>query len=130
MAQLYPSESNHLESIQALQEPNVHFIGVEIERNLLACGATKILNDDGQYAEVKRVFVAEQARGRGLSKIIMAALEDHLRTIGIRIARLETGIKQPEAIGLYRKLGYTVRGPFGNYQPDPLSIFMEKYLEA
>jgi putative acetyltransferase len=42
--------------------------------------------------------------------------------------QLETGIKQPEAIALYRKFGYAERGPFGSYQPDPLSLFMEKRL--
>ena len=42
--------------------------------------------------------------------------------------RLETGIRQPEAIGLYRSAGYAEIGPFGAYRPDPLSLFMEKRL--
>ena len=42
------------------------------------------------------------------------------------LLRLETGVLQPEALGLYRKLGYRERGPFGAYAADPLSVFMEK----
>jgi putative acetyltransferase len=42
--------------------------------------------------------------------------------------RLETGIHQPEALGLYRAAGFVERGPFGPYRPDPLSVFMEKPL--
>ena len=49
---------------------------------------------------------------------------------GVRLFRLETGIKQTEAVGLYRKLGYRERHPFGAYRPDPLSVFMEKSLDG
>lgn len=58
----------------------------------------------------------------------MAALEGHLRGKKIYVCRLETGVKQPEALGLYRKLGYRERQPFGDCAADPLSIFMEKQL--
>ena len=58
----------------------------------------------------------------------MQHLENHLVGLGVRVARLEAGPKQPEALGLYRKLGYTERGPFGPYADDPLSVFMEKTL--
>jgi putative acetyltransferase len=130
MTALYPSESNHLESIESLKLPNVLFLGVFIENTLAGCGAVKILENDGKYGEIKRVFVAEEYRGKGLSKALMQALEKHLKEIGVKIARLETGIKQPEAIGLYAKSGYVLRSPFGSYKVDPLSIFMEKQLET
>ena len=58
----------------------------------------------------------------------MEALERAAEAEGVTLMQLETGIKQPEAIALYRKLGYIERGPFGSYQPDPLSLFMEKRL--
>jgi putative acetyltransferase len=60
----------------------------------------------------------------------MNALENHLIEMNVRLARLETGCKQPEVIRLYKKLGYIERSPFGEYKPDPLSIFMEKELIA
>jgi putative acetyltransferase len=72
--------------------------------------------------------VLEAYRGRGVSKQLMQALETHLREQQIPLARLETGISQPEALGLYEKLGYQYRSPFSSYQLDPLSVFMEKRL--
>lgn len=130
MAALYPAESNHMESSKALALPNVVFLGGYIEGELVACGAVKTLTDDGTYGEIKRLFVLESHRGKGLSKAIMQRLEAHLKNSGVRIVRLETGIKQPEALGLYNKLAYVERGPFGSYSRDPLSVFMEKRLEA
>lgn len=56
----------------------------------------------------------------------MAHLEDYVKSAGVDVIRLEAGPRQPEALKLYRKPGYTERGPFGRYVPDPLSVFMEK----
>ena len=130
MASLYPSESNHLDGIEALKQPNVLFVGAYQGEELAGCGAVKILTDDGDYGEMKRVFVSPKYRGQGISVEIIHHLENHLLQSGIKIARLETGVKQPEAIGLYHKLGYVERRPFGSYREDPLSIFMEKALGA
>ena len=79
-------------------------------------------------AEMKRVFVAPAARGKGVARLLMEALEREAAKLGVTLMQLETGIRQPEAIALYRKFGYAERGPFGSYQPDPLSLFMEKRL--
>ncbi len=123
---LYPAESNHLESVADLRRPNVLFVGCWLGDELVGTGGAKIMQDDGCYAEIKRVFVLDRHRGRGLSRRIMEYLENELRRRGIELLRLETGVKQPEALGLYRKLGYHERGPFGAYRADPLSVFMEK----
>ena len=129
MSALYPAESNHLESAKALKAPNVLFLGCFLQDQLVGCGAVKILSDDGRYGELKRVFVLESHRGKGYSKAIMEKLEGHLKNNGIALARLETGIRQPEALGLYKRLGYVERAPFGAYVEDPLSLFMEKRLD-
>jgi putative acetyltransferase len=123
---LYPAESNHLESAEALKRPGTIFVGCRVEGQLAASGAARIMSDDGTYAEIKRLFVLDQYRGRGLSYRIMEYLEAQLRGQGIELLRLETGVYQPAAIAIYRRLGYVERGPFGAYRPDPLSIFMEK----
>ena len=128
MDALYPSESNHPESVTGLRSPKVLFIGGFVEDELVACGAVKLQHDDGSYGEIKRMFVLDSHRGKGYSKRILQHLEAHLAQASIKLARLETGIRQPEALGLYRRLGYAERGPFGAYQPDPLSVFMEKQL--
>lgn len=133
MAALYPAESNHMLSVDALLQDNVIFLGCYMDGQLAACGAVTILFDDDEqlsYGEIKRVFVPDGFRGRGLSKHIMRALEDHLLDQDIRVVRLETGIRQPEALGLYFRLGYAERAAFGQYEEDPLSVFMEKILSA
>lgn len=122
---LYPAESNHLVPVDVLEDPAVLFLGARRGGELVACGAVMRADD---YGEIKRVFVMPQARGLGLAVRIMQALEEHLLENHIHIARLETGISQPEALGLYARLGYTRCGPFGDYTEDPLSVFMEKQL--
>lgn len=129
LASLYPAESNHLESASALKRPNVTFLGGSIDNEVVACGAAKILDDDGVYAEIKRLFVLDACRGRGIAGKMMIEIENRLRAAGIAVVRLETGIRQPAALALYSKLGYIERPPFGAYKPDPLSIFMEKRFE-
>lgn len=124
---LYPAESTHLESSADLKRSNVIFVGCRVEGELAASGAAKIMQDDGHYAEIKRVFVIDKHRGKGLSKCIMDFLETEITARGVRLFRLETGVSQPQALGLYRKLGYRERGPFGCYRADPLSVFMEKH---
>jgi putative acetyltransferase len=126
MQSLYPAESNHLVDIDQLAQPRVHFFVAREEGRALGCGSF-VLGADG-HAEMKRVFVDPAARGKGVARAIMAALEREAARLGVTLMQLETGIKQPEAIALYRKFGYAERGPFGSYQPDPLSLFMEKRL--
>ncbi len=123
---LYPAESNHLLDIETLARPQMRFVSASVSGEVFGCGGIWLHED---YAEVKRVYVSPKMRGLGLAKKIMARLEDEARAAGMKIARLETGIYQPEALGLYRALGYADRGPFGNYPTDdPMSVFMEKRL--
>ncbi len=129
MAALYPAESNHFESPEALAQAHVRFFGIHDGDELIACGGVKLMHDEGSYGEIKRVFVLPAYRGKGLARVIMAALEAQLCREQVPLARLETGIYQPEALGLYRRLGYRERAPFGAYRPDPLSLFMEKRLD-
>jgi len=126
MTALYPAESNHLVDIEQLVQPHVHFFVAREEERALGCGAF-VLGESGQ-AEMKRVFVDPTACGKGVARAIMDVLEREAASHGVTLMQLETGIRQPEAIALYRKFGYAERGPFGSYQPDPLSLFMEKQL--
>jgi putative acetyltransferase len=126
MQSLYPAESNHLVDIERLAAAHVYVLVARDGGRALGCGAF-VLGADGQ-AEMKRVFVDPAARGKGVARAIMAALEREAALLGVTLMQLETGIRQPEAIALYRKFGYAERGPFGAYKPDPLSLFMEKRL--
>ena len=126
---LYPSESNHLASIAELSDQSTVFLGIYDGETILGCGAVMVMEDDGQYGELKRVFIKEAYRGQGISKQLIIALENFLIKRSIAVIRLETGIHQLEALGLYKHLGYQIREPYGAYKLDPLSIFMEKKLK-
>lgn len=128
MSALYPSESNHFEPADGLRPPHGSFYGVWVGERLVGCGGVKLV-EAGGYGEIKRLFVLDSERGRGIARLLMARLEADLAGRGLGLARLETGIRQPEALALYRRLGYAERGPFGGYALDPLSVFFEKRLE-
>ncbi len=91
----------------------------------MGCGALRVMAD---YGEIKRMFVRPEARGLKIGRRILDVLETTARSERLACLRLETGIHQPEAIGLYRAAGFIERGPYGGYAPDPLSLFMEKRL--
>jgi len=71
------------------------------------------------------MFVDPAARGQKVGRQILACLEAEAPAIGLARMRLETGISQPEALGLYRSMGYQEREPFAGHGPEPLSVFME-----
>jgi len=120
---MYPPESNHLDSLDELSKTNVHFLAAYVDSEICGIGAVKVMND---YGEIKRLYVPEKYRGQGIAEKIVKELETCLAKRSIFTARLETGVRQLEAIGLYRKLGYSEIAPFGDYTEDPLSVFMEK----
>ena len=123
---LYPAESNHLLDIETLRQPEMRFFAAHRGDEVIAIGGCWL---HGDYAEVKRIYVMPAARGLGLAKLMMQRIEDEAMASGRLIARLETGIHQPESLGLYRRLGYVDRGAFGDYPADdPNSVFMEKLL--
>lgn len=85
------------------------------------------LHPDGT-AEVKRVYVAPDFRGRGLSRTLMTAAEDVARAAGVRHLILESGLMQPESLGLYLRLGYDPVEPFGVFADEPDSRCFGKWL--
>ena len=125
---LYPAESNHLLDIETLRQPEMRFFAAHRGDEVVAIGGCWL---HGDYAEVKRIYVTPAARGLGLAKLMMQRIEAEAMVCSRLIARLETGIHQPESLGLYRRLGYVDRGAFGDYPTDdPNSVFMEKVLSA
>jgi GNAT superfamily N-acetyltransferase len=97
----------------------------------MGCGALRHLGDD--VAEVKRMYVVPGARGRGVSKAVLAGLEEAARDRGWTTLRLETGPLQPEAVALYTGAGYRPIGAFGAHVGDPDaedSLFYERVLDC
>jgi putative acetyltransferase len=120
---LYPAESNHFLDIAALAAADVRFVVARHDGVAVGCGALRVR--DG-YGELKRMYVVPDARGTGLGVRILAALEAIARDERLPVIRLETGIAQPEALTLYTSAGYAPCAPFGEYEPDVLSRFMQK----
>ena len=124
--QPYPASSRHAFSVDKLVREGVVFFVLTYLDQPAACGGVKLFAND--YGEVKRMFVRPAYRGLGLGMNILDRLAEHTRANGINVLRLETGIYQKEAIGLYEKYGFERRPPFGSYREDPLSVYFEKML--
>ena len=74
------------------------------------------------------MWVEPETRRRGIASAILSVMENAAKNTGIKILRLETGIYNRSALVLYERFGFIQREPFGEYGPDPLSVFMEKSL--
>jgi putative acetyltransferase len=96
--------------------------------NDIAVGSGAIKPFDENAMEVKRMFVVEECRGKGIAVTILAALEKWTVELGYSKCVLETGKKQPEAIALYQKSGYTIIPSYGQYKNVANSICFEKQL--
>jgi putative acetyltransferase len=125
---LYPQESRHGLSLELLLAQDVRFFVARIGGPAVGCGGFRLLSPC--RAEMKRVFVAAEARGQGVGRAIVEAVEAAAASEGATTMYLETGVKSDEAIRLYGRLGYAECGPFADYRPDPLSVFMVKSLGA
>jgi len=92
----------------------------------VACGGLRAI--DATSGEVKRMFVPTEHRGRGFSRIVLNGLEKHARSLGWSRLLLETGDRQPEAVGLYESAGYRRIPSFGHYAGSDLSLCFAKDL--
>ncbi len=90
----------------------------------VACGAFKPY--DSTTIEIKRMYTQVQSRGSGFAQMALGEVEKWAAELGYLSALLETGIKQPEAIALYRKLGYHLRANYGPYAGLKTSLCFEK----
>lgn len=77
-----------------------------------ALNVEKLIRDGREYGELKRMYVRPA----------------HARAQGVKVLRLETGIHQAEALGLYESFGFERRTAFGTYRDDPLSLYLEKHI--
>jgi putative acetyltransferase len=126
LAALYPPECNHRLDIDALSAPEIRFFVARFEGKAVGCGALRI--DLAGYGELKRMYVDPMARGRKVARAILLRIEEQARVARLSCVRLEAGVHQPEALGLYHAAGYREISAFGDYGPDPMSVFMEKVL--
>jgi GNAT superfamily N-acetyltransferase len=108
-------------------EPNGMFVVVHDDGVPIGMGGWRRYGTDG-VGEIKRMYVQESARGRGISRLLLAHLERTAVDAGISRLVLETGLAQPEAIALYRSSGYVDVEPFGHYVEYADSVHLGKTL--
>ena len=99
---------------------------VYFENNPIGCGCFKPY--DNYTVEIKRMFVRSENRNSGIANSILQELERWARENNFSKSILETGIKQPEAIKFYKKMGYSKIDNYGPYIDNPTSICMSKKL--
>jgi putative acetyltransferase len=126
MASLYPPEGNFAVDLDALSQPDISFLVARLDGKAVGCGGIKWFADGS--AELKRIFVHDEARGHGIGRKIMAELEAQATARNVTRLYLETGPLNVEAVRLYEALGYQTCGPFADYEENPHSLFMTKDL--
>ena len=109
--------------IDAIKNVVVYYDGI----SPIGCGAFK--EYDNKTVEIKRMFVLPEFRGKGIAVAILKELEQWAAAINYYESILETGKKQPEAINLYRKCGYTIIPNFGQYAAIENSVCMKKLIK-
>jgi putative acetyltransferase len=92
------------------------------------CGAARRIDNDA--AELKRMYVVPAFRRRGISRLLLQALEAEALRLGARRLVLETGVRQHAALALYTQAGFTSIPPYGEYTDSPLSVCLGKDLQS
>ena len=109
---------------EQLNAPNGSFLVGYEDGRAICCGGLKRLDADA--CELKRMYVIPEARGRGVVRVLLAALEDRARELGYLVARLDTGPRQQSAQRIYESEGYIA---VANFNGNPVaSFFGEKRL--
>jgi ribosomal protein S18 acetylase RimI-like enzyme len=122
----YPFTSRHGYSVEKLLREGVAFFVSRCDGSAAGCGGVQLYGTE--YAELKRMYVRPAFRGRGLGRSMLIHLAEFSRKSGAMTLRLETGIHEDAAIGLYESFGFQRRAPFGEYRDDPFSLLYEKTL--
>ena len=133
MRSISPPESVHALEPDALRGPDIGFVGLRENGELIGVGALKrldpVVGGEG-HGEIKSMHTLARHRGRGVARLILRHLMDEARRAGLVRLSLETG-SQPEfapARTLYVAHGFEACGPFGRYEPDPNSAFLTRSL--
>lgn len=105
--------------------PHGAFLVAWSDGDAVGCGALKPTGQPG-VAEVKRMYVLPTARRRGVSRRLLAGLEERATELGYQRLLLETGTAQPEAVALYESAGWGRIEPYGRWKDAPSSICFAK----
>jgi putative acetyltransferase len=124
----YPPEQRHGLALDAIFQPHVRFFLARLSGKAVGCGGVALFPD---FAEVKRMYVRDAARGKGVADAILTRIEREVRNAGLSVLRLETGERQTAAMRFYARAGFRHCQAFGDYllmspQSIATSVFFEK----
>jgi putative acetyltransferase len=123
----YEPNQRHGLALEQLFQPSIRFFIAYLDQVPIGCGGIALFDD---YAEVKRMYVRPTARGRGVAKAILTRLADEAASAGRPVLRLETGVHQTEAIGLYQRSGFSQCAAFGPYAAMPTdAVALSRFFE-
>ncbi len=130
LAAEYPPEQRHGLALEAIFRPHIKFFIARLDGTAVGCGGVALF--DG-FAELKRMYVREAVRGRGVAPALLTHLEETARATGVPLLCLETGTNQQAALRFYEREGFRRCAVFGDYaamlpQAIATSIFMRKPL--
>ena len=128
----YMPEQRHGLALDAIFTPDIRFFLARLNGLAVGCGGVAFWSD---FAEVKRMYVRDVARGRGVAQALLARIEKEARDAGFVLIRLETGVRQIAALRFYERAGFQPCAAFGAYatmapQAIATSVFLEKQLGA
>ena len=128
LSELYPPEQRFGPNLKAqhLAGGLGTFLVARDGGRAVGCGAIRLI--DPRTAEVKRMYVEPEHRGKGVARAVLARLDAAARRLGARRLVLETGTHSPEALALYRGAGFTQIDCWGEYATSPTSLCFEKSL--
>jgi putative acetyltransferase len=128
----YPPEQRHGLALDAIFAPGIRFFLARLNGLAAGCGGVAFFED---FAEVKRMYVRDVARGRGVAQALLARIEKEARDSGSVLLKLETGVRQLAALRFYRRAGFRDCAAFGAYatmapQAIATSVFLQKQLRS
>ncbi|MBN1584191.1 MAG: GNAT family N-acetyltransferase [Anaerolineae bacterium] len=128
LASRYGDDGSGAFAPEDVQGPRAAFVVARLGARPVGCGALKPFDgmEPGTVAEIKRMFVEPDMRGRGIARQILGKLEQVAVDLGYNTLRLETGDKQPEAMGLYETSGFRRIACYGRYAAQSWSVCYEK----
>jgi putative acetyltransferase len=126
----YKPEQRHGLAVEAIFQPHIRFFLARLNGEAVGCGGVALF---AQFAEVKRMYVRDAARGRGVAQALLARIEMEARAAGLAALCLETGDQQKAAMRLYTRAGFVRCPAFGAYAamaPEAIatSVFFERLL--
>jgi putative acetyltransferase len=126
----YLPEQRHGLALDAIFKPDIRFFLARSNGLAVGCGGVAFFAD---FAEVKRMYVRDAARGRGVAQALLARIESETSEAGFAVLRIETGVRQIAALRFYQRAGFRPCAAFGAYatmapQAVATSVFLEKRL--